>query len=75
MKHGSRVKLRRLKSNAGVTWESLRPELWVGSVCEVDGIEETPMGRRYAWLLVPGIEERISCPLELLEVVNEPNIP
>ena len=74
MRHGSRVKLKRLKSTVGVTFDSGRPELWTESVCMVDGIEETPMGRRYAWLIVPGVEERLSYPLELLELVNEPHI-
>jgi hypothetical protein len=74
VKHGSRVKLKRLKSTVGTTFDSLRPELWTESVMRVDGIQETAMGRRYAWLLVPGVEERISCPLELLELVEDPYI-
>jgi len=33
-------------------------------------LEELPTGKRYAWLRVPLVEERMSVPLELLEVVR-----
>lgn len=70
MKRRDRVRVRALKSTTGVAFESLRPELWTDTVCEVDGIEELPTGKRYAWLKVPNVEERIICPMELLEVCD-----
>ena len=69
MKHGDRVRVKALKGETGVVFQSLRPELWTDTVMTVDGIEITPTGKRYVWLVVPGVKERLQCPAELLRVV------
>lgn len=70
MKRGDKVFLKTLQSDTGQKFESLRPELWFAVVCEVDGFQTIATGKKYAWLIVPGVEERIECPVELLEVVK-----
>jgi hypothetical protein len=70
MKRGDRVRFKKLDSDTGVKFASVRPEYYTDTVCEVDGLEELPTGKRYAWLRVPLVEERMSVPLELLEVVR-----
>ncbi len=70
MKRGERVRLKSLLSGTGQRFDSLRPELWTATICTVDGFQTIPTGKRYAWLIVPDVEERIECPVELLEVVR-----
>jgi len=69
MKRGDRVRVKSLKGETGVVFNSLRPELWTDTVMTVDGVEVLPTGKKYAWLIVPGVKERLQCPVELLRVV------
>mgnify|MGYP001473432346 CR=1 FL=1 len=70
MKRGDHVRLTSLLSERGQRFDSLRAELWTATICTVDGFQTIATGRKYARLIVPGVEERIDCPVELLEIVR-----
>ncbi len=70
MKRGDCVRLRGLRGETGVVFQSLRPELWTDTVMVVDGIEVGPTGRKYAWLIVPNVKDRLQCPVSLLKIVE-----
>lgn len=72
MRRGDCVRLRGLKGETGVVFQSLRPELWTDTVMVVDGIEVGPTGRKYAWLIVPNVKDRLQCPVSLLKKVECP---
>jgi hypothetical protein len=69
--HGTKVRIARLTTERGVTFESLRDLHERQVTCTVDGINEVSDGFRFAFLRVKEFDNwRPDVPVELLEPVR-----